>query len=336
MKRFTTQSTMMDAFTAPGLVQYQKYLMYSGQHTDAGGPDADRHAQMAQAPLSVLSNIGWSPEGIVEGLNTLQDAIEDGRTAQYFIYPEETWIEDPMKQDINFIRIRPVNPKPGAPVIVLCAGGAYQTVCTMVEALPTARHFLEAGYEVFLFTYHVGVQKAALLALDDLAAGIRYLKDHSRELGIAPFRYAIGGFSAGANLISNWGSPQIGYKAYHLPKPVAMFPIYTFIDLKMESQRDENGGLLAPMLGDDFRALIEKFNVVDHIDADYPPCYIVCGKDDNTVPPVNSEKMKENLDTAKVAAVLEEGDHAAHGFGDGTGTDVEGWPERAIAFLESL
>ncbi len=32
--------------------------------------------------------------------------------------------------------------------------------------------------------------------------------------------------------------------------------------------------------------------------------------------------------------MLEEGNHAPHGFGDGTGTDVEGWPMRAISFLE--
>ena len=46
--------------------------------------------------------------------------------------------------------------------------------------------------------------------------------------------------------------------------------------------------------------------------------------------------MKERLDAAGVPAILDEGVHAAHGFGDGTGTDVEGWPKRAIDFLESL
>ena len=28
--------------------------------------------------------------------------------------------------------------------------------------------------------------------------------------------------------------------------------------------------------------------------------------------------------------------NAPHGFGDGTGTDVEGWPDKAIDFLEAL
>ena len=54
------------------------------------------------------------------------------------------------------------------------------------------------------------------------------------------------------------------------------------------------------------------------------------------VPPVNSEMMKARLDAAGVPAVLEEGEHAFHGFGDGLDTDVEGWPERALAFTESL
>ena len=330
---FTTQSTMMDVFTAPEFREYQRFLMYNGARQEE---DNDMNAQMAQAPLAALSQIGWSPEGIVSGLNFFEEAIDSGRVQQYFIYPEDECDDDPLKKDINFIRIRPAALKEGAPVIVLCAGGAYQSVCTMVEALPTARHMSDLGYEIFLFSYRVGVVGAALKALDDLGAGVKYLRDNAEELGIAPFHYAIGGYSAGANLISNWGAPDVGYKAYGLPKPEAMFPIYTFIDLKTESKRDEKGGLLEPMFGKNFATLIDRFNIVDQIDAEYPPCYIVCGKDDNTVPPINSELMKEKLDAAGVPAVLDEGEHAPHGFGDGTGTDVEGWPERAIAFLEGL
>ena len=55
-----------------------------------------------------------------------------------------------------------------------------------------------------------------------------------------------------------------------------------------------------------------------------------------SVPPVNSEQLMHLLQKACVPAILEEGDHAPHAFGDGTGTDVEGWPDRAIDFLESL
>ena len=235
-----------------------------------------------------------------------------------------------------WIRIRPAAPAAEKPWIMLCAGGAYMSVCTMVESLPTARHMSEAGYDIFLMTYRVRGEKAALEALDDLEQAVRFIFANSASLGVHASRYAVGGFSAGANLISNWGAANIGWKKRGGTKPVCLFPVYTFIDLKREEKRDENAGLLKPMLGENYRENLEDFNVADHIDADYPPCYIVCGKDDNTVPPVNSELMRELLEKACVRAELEEGEHAPHGFGDGTGTDVEGWPERAIAFLESL
>ena len=335
MGRFTTETIMGDVFLAPEFAEYQKYLIYS--NAAAIDPDNldDQQKQMSQVPLSFLKQIGWSPEGIVKGLNFLAEAIAAKRTELYFIY-DESEITDGQQKDVNLYRLLPERLDPDKDTIILAAGGAYGSVCTMVEALPTARHFVEAGYQVFLFTYRVGVKGAALLALDDMARAVKYLCDNADRLSVDPDRLVIGGYSAGANLISNWGAPNVGYKKYGMPKPKALFPIYTFIDLKTESKRDENGGLLAPMFGENFADHLADFNIVDHIDADYPPCYIVCGRDDNTVPCANSEMMKERLDAAGVSAVLDEGEHAAHGFGDGTGTDVEGWPERAIAFIQTI
>ncbi len=65
------------------------------------------------------------------------------------------------------------------PSVVLCAGGAYFAVCTMVESLPTARHFLEKGYQVFLLTYRVGEPGVTPRSIDDLARAIKYLCDHA-------------------------------------------------------------------------------------------------------------------------------------------------------------
>ena len=74
--------------------------------------------------------------------------------------------------------------------------------------------------------------------------------------------------------------------------------------------------------------------MAEHVDGDYPPCYIACGRDDATVGIRDSELLKTLLDQAGVPAILDAADHAAHGFGDGTGTALEGWPERALVFLE--
>ncbi len=333
MKKIELTNSMQDVMELPQLSDFKRFLIYSPLSEESPAPEQEK---MNRSPLSSLAEIGWSPEGIVNGLNFLTEALETRRVSRYFIYPEEETSDDPRKKDVNLVRILPETPDPSRPFIILCAGGAYMSVCTMVEALPAARHMAEAGYTVFLMTYRVGIQKAAFHALDDLAAAVRYLGIHGEALGIDPARYAIGGFSAGANLVSNWGSAFIGYKHYGLPKPICMFPIYTYIDIKAESQRDENGGLIAPMLGENWRDLLNRFHLPDQINGDYPPCYLVCGKDDQVVPCSNSELMKEKLDAAGVPAILEEADHAPHGFGDGTGTEVEGWPERALKFMESL
>ena len=277
MKRITVDTKISEVMQLQEFSALSRYFIYS-PHPFGDDPQS---SQMAEAPLSALQAIGWSPEGIVGGLNFLLDELKEDRVSQFPIYPDS---EDPYKKDVNLIRLLPEKKDPSRPFVVLCAGGAYQSVCTMVEALPSARHMVEAGFEVYLMTYRVGIPEAAILALDDLAEAIRFLKDHAADLEIDPARYAIGGFSAGANLISNWGLTNIGWKHYGLPKPLAMFPIYTFVDLKTEAQRDENGGLLAPMFGENWRDKLDDYNVIERIDADYPPCYLVCGKDDATVP----------------------------------------------------
>lgn len=273
--------------------------------------------------------------GVVNGLNFLEDQIREGRTQVIPIYGEGE-VDATQKKHVNLLRLQPENPDPRKESVLLAAGGAYASVCTIAEALPTARHFVEAGHQVFLLTYRVGESEAAIHALEDMARAVRYLQENQRVLSVDIYKLVVGGFSAGANLVSNWGSSRIGYKAFGLPKPKALLPIYTYIDLKAEARKATGGVLVAYMFGPNYEAYIDRYNVVDHIDAEYPPCYIVCGKDDTTVPCSNSEKMKQKLDEYGVHAVLEEREHAQHGFGDGTGTEAEGWPERAMALIGSL
>ena len=329
MTEVTLNTKVPELATIPELKAYYRYLIYQ--------PDFD----MSESPFwnrsrRELSEIGWSAEAIAEGLNAFIRAAAEGRVKQHFVYTEAECAQDKHKRDVNLIQITPVTPDPKKPYIILCAGGGYVNVCTMVEALPTARHMLDAGYTVFLMTYRVSVPMAALAALDDLAKAVLWLGSHACETGVGPARYAIGGYSAGANLVCNWGCAHIGWKRYGAPKPLCMFPIYTYIDLKLELSQNGPDGILPRSLGANWREMTDRYCVAEHVDKDYPPCYIACGRDDAAVPCYNSELLKEKLDAAQIPSVLEEGEHAPHGFGDGMGTDVEGWPERALRFLEGL
>ena len=46
--------------------------------------------------------------------------------------------------------------------------------------------------------------------------------------------------------------------------------------------------------------------------------------------------MKEKLDELSIPCGLKIGENAEHGFGEGRGTDVEGWYIEADAFITSL
>lgn len=326
MTGITPDTKLNDIRALPEMADYRKYLLYSAKDLFNVSPFDD-------GSVRDLGRIGWKPEGIASGMDFFLKAVRNGRVSRFFVYPDT---DEPYKNDVNLIKISPDAPDRSRPFIVLCAGGGYESVCTLVESLPTARHMVGEGYTVFVMTYRAGVPEAAVKALEDLGAAISFLVSNAGTLGIDPARYAVGGFSAGANLVCNFGCAHIGWKRLGAPKPLCLFPVYTVIDLKAEAGRNENGGFARVMLGEKWREKLDEYNVADHIDGDYPPCYIVCGKDDKVVPPANSELMKRLLDEAGVPCVLEEDERAFHGFGDGTGTDAEGWPLRALAFMESL
>lgn len=330
MEKVTLKSKIAEVFQMPELRGLKKFLIYSNE------PMPEETEAMRELTFDFFDSTGWSAEMIVNGLNFLLEELRANRLKQYFIYDRPECNDAFHKEDVNLIQLLPEHIDKKKPFILLAAGGSYSSVCTMVESLPTARHLTEAGYQVFLLTYRVGGKGAVLRAMDDLIAALRYIEQYKEELGIDPEKYVLGGFSAGANLISGFGVPDIGYRLHRLPKPAAMLVVYPLIDLKAEAARDEKGGLLIPMFGPDYKNLIAKYDIAQHVDHDYPPCYIVCGKDDNAVSPKNSELLKELLDQADVPAILEEAESARHSFGDGTGTDAEGWPQRAVHFLESL
>ncbi len=329
MYRITVDTPIAEAVGHRDLAPFRSYLKYA-PFESSGTP---KLGDLNTGTIREHAALGWSAEGVAAGLDFLLNRAQKGKADIHFIYEDAE--EDSLKKDVNLIRLLPDGEKKDRPSVILCAGGGYGSVCTLVESLPTARHFSQQGCVVWLLTYRVGFTGCALSALDDVAAAVAWLGSH-RDLGFDPDNDAIGGVSAAGNLVCSWGTGNNGWKRYGLPKPKAMFPVYAYVDLEQETHRDGKGGLCVLMFGPDYRSYFDVWDIIRHVDVDYPPCYFVCGKNDTVVDPGNSERMKELLDRCGVPVVLEEGENAPHAFGDGTGFDVEGWPERALAFMESL
>lgn len=305
------------------------------------GGNGQYSRQVHDLPLSEGTVLGWNYESMAEGLEYLMDRAEKGKYL-YRVYTEDEQKADPAKKDVNIMHF-PAADRDAAksrPYIMDCPGGAYVNVCAISEGYPVAKKFNELGYDVFVVNYRVAEYDVMPKPLDDLAACIRYVRTHGEEFDLgSPDRYVVCGFSAGGNMTALWGTDNHGYKVYGLPKPEAMFPIYPVSDLHLLDGMPTElvQVFLKTLFGQDTSdEKKDEYSVLLHAGNDYPPCYIACCRDDETVPCVNSQKLYEKLISLGIPAVLDEGEHGGHGFGDGRFSDVRGWMERAVKFMEEI
>lgn len=305
------------------------------------GGDGQYYEMVRSLPLSEGTVLGWNAESMMEGAEYLIRRAEKGQYL-YRVYPKKDWKETPEKRDVNVIHF-PAEDKEEAkkkPYLMVCPGGAYVNVCALSEGYPIAKQFNQLGYDVFVVNYRVRNFDVMPKPLEDLAACVGYVRENAEAFDLGrKDSYIVCGFSAGGNLCALWGTKHLGYAHYDLPRPKALFPVYPVTDLHLFDgiPQETIDMFLATMLGEDVsEERKQEYSVIGHIDGDYPPCYIACCRDDETVPCVNSEKMYETLQRNRIPSVLEMGEHGGHGFGDGRFADTNGWMERAAAFAEGL
>lgn len=119
MPKLTVQSTMGELARLPELGEFARYVLYTNGGYD--GPEG-----IDRQPISSVAAIGWSPEGMVNGLNFVMDRFSAGDRG-YFVYPPEECLEDPQKKDVNLIRLTPETIDPSKPWLLLIAGDGTGT-----------------------------------------------------------------------------------------------------------------------------------------------------------------------------------------------------------------
>lgn len=95
MTQFTVENSMEDMRKIPQLQEIAPYLLYSRD------PDTSAFDSM---PVAGVRNIGWSPEGMVKGINFLIHQFENG-AKMYRLYTAEECKDDPQKEHVNVIRL---------------------------------------------------------------------------------------------------------------------------------------------------------------------------------------------------------------------------------------
>ena len=339
-----------DLSTHPGdiaiLAPYRKYMLYKC-NTPELGPGIGCSFKDMKASFGA-----WSVPALLKATRAMIDRAGE-EDFMIPVYSEEEIAADPEKEDVKLFWFPAGYEDDGnggkrligadRPFVIAIAGGAYTSVCSLAESFPTAASLNQLGINVFCLNYRVNESempkiKEALMPkpLDDVAAALRCIYAHMDYFGIKTKEYAVAGWSAGASLTVQWGAANHGYPHYGLPKPKVLFPIYPVIEAAAPMP-DSADWFQTIMFGPGYdKETVEAYDIPKVITDDYPPCYIVHALDDDMVPVENSYKLEKLLQERNIPVHFEVIESGGHGFGDGSGMKAEGWPERAVAFMDQL
>lgn len=273
---------------------------------------------------------------VIRGLQRVQDAIETGDYL-FPVYTASECNDDPAKKDVNLLWLPSSDPKANnRPYIFLVPGGGFWNVWSLTEGWPVADHYNQRGYHVFILTYRVGGGYRVIpKEMEDFARAFRFIHENEAHFGVKWDRYITNGYSAGGYLICLWSTKMYGCHAFGLPQPQAMIPVYPFTSWKIDLEEGNFDPQAATVLGCSLEeAIASDYEIPEHVDG-FPPCAIFLAEDDTLVPPENSYRLHRALQNAGIPCLLEAGPQGNHGFAEGEGMCMEGWPERALDWIEA-
>lgn len=187
--------------------------------------------------------------------------------------------------------------KPGAPFSLISPGGGFVYVGSLHEGFPLAERLSTQGIKAFVIQYRVG---SAWLACEDLAHALSWIIQNAKTLDVDPEGYSLWGGSAGARMAAYLGS--YGTEAF--------------------------GALATPRAA----AVIMQYTGHTDYTREDPPTYAIVSRDD---PIAKAHVMKARLERMAALGIPTQfhlSQHAGHGFGLGTGSDVQGWEAEALEF----
>lgn len=289
----------------------------------------------------------WTLQEIAEkmGMRTLEKGFgalfENAKRGNYYykLYSEAECARHPEKSNTNLVYF-PSNSKEADnnPFVLLIPGGGFVNVWNLTEGWPVAKIYNELKYHVFILTYQICVEGSAVRAMDDIARAMQIIRDKKDEFKVNPDKYITCGFSAGGYITCLWNTER-GYRAFGLPKPLACFPVYPITSYKLVkvenwSVGEDKDEFAHSSVGVDMEEACRScFEIPEHAEG-FPMTALFLAAEDDLVPPEHSKLLAKALENLNIPCRLEIGPTGGHGFADGVGMCMEGWPQRAISWFE--
>lgn len=167
------------------------------------------------------------------------------------------------------------------PAAVIVHGGAWVAGDRLRNVEPLFQPLLAAGVACFSISYRLATHFSLFgVAIDDVAAAVRYVRAHAPEFKVDPARIALIGESAGGQLASMAALRQAGSVVK------AVVALYSPADLepfRLAMQGMPLAGLL--------RTPLQELSPLRHVRRGMPPFLLIHGTADALVPFEQSEKM---------------------------------------------
>ncbi len=330
---FTRKTTLGEAASCPQLAGLAKYIFPQPvQNKEKGGapqgPDPQQMMAVSFEQLCGAVSPAWNPDSMADGFNAIVVHMDNGVPVEQFIYSSEEVAKDATKARVGLLWF-PTKEK--GPFALVCAGGAYMSVASIVEAFPVAKRLNDLGITAFVLQYRAGVRGAATKSGEDIRRAISYIIENKERLNVDE-GYAAIGFSAGGHLVSELGTNNQGYKVYGLPKPQMLGLCYPLVAF---AQKDEQMRQAVAMMfeGEVTDAVLDEFTPIEHLDKDYPKTFIWQTREDEQVPfEANALEIYQRLKKLGVPCRLKAVEHGLHGLGLGEGSEAAGWLDEAVDF----
>ncbi|MCI1984310.1 MAG: alpha/beta hydrolase [Bifidobacteriaceae bacterium] len=176
------------------------------------------------------------------------------------------------------------------PTVLICPGGGYSWV-TDREAEPIAERMIGLGYNAFVLRYTCSPARFPV-ALEQAAASMALLREHSREWNIDVTKIVIAGFSAGghvaASLATMWNKDRLraaGFDEQQI-RPNGLMLGYSVLTSGKFAHRDSFDELLGPKAKDP--EALREVSLELQVDKDTPKTFIWHTMTDDLVPVENS------------------------------------------------
>ncbi len=227
----------------------------------------------------------------------------------------------------------------GGTSVIVAPGGGYSHLSMDKEGRQVASWFNAMGVTAYVLQYRLGPRYHHPIELGDAQRAIRLVRSRAAQLGIAPDRIGMMGFSAGGHLAATAGThfddgnPNAADPMDRMSsRPDFLILAYAVISF---DPAIAHRGSEQSLLGDNPPpALVQDLSNEMHVTARTPPTFLFHTNADTTVPSENSVRFYLALRQAKVPAEMHIFQNGSHGVGLDLGDPaLSQWPTLLISWL---